>query len=324
MNYLTNLKKYTAVGLLALSLFVTACGADPGVKLNNEGNDVYAQEAYLEALNLYQNAQIENPELAEPYYNAANAFYREGQFDQALAQMQQALLYADAGLAQQSYFNLGNNFFNAQDLETAVQSYIEALLLNPDDADAKYNLELALNQQQQQQQQQEQQDQQDQQQENQEQNQDQQQEGSEGEQEQENQDQQDQSEDGQNGEQDQEQEGDQSEEGQDGEQENQDQNGEQEQDGQEGDEGEEQQDQQGQNGDPQDQQDEGQAGQQPQPNQPGQENGEQGSAGLQPGEKLSEEQAEQLLAAIAGNSQTLQEKLGQIMVVPGPPPAQDW
>ena len=308
MNSLTNLKSIPAVGLLLLGLLATACGAEPGVRQNNEGNKAYAQNAYLEAINLYQNAQIVNPELAEPYYNAANAFYREGQYDQALAQMQQALLHADADLTQHSYFNLGNSFFQSQDLETAVQSYIEALLLNPDDADAKYNLELALNQQQQEQQ--EQQEQQN-------------QSGSEDEED--NQNQQDQSAENENGAQDQEQEGNQSTEnqqsepGQEGEPENQEQNGQQ--DGQDTEEGPEESDQfePGQVGEeqaPQNQEQTGQSG----------ETGEQetGLSGLQPGEKLSKEQAEQLLAVIANNSQTLQEKLGQILVVPGPPPAQDW
>jgi hypothetical protein len=304
MKFITSFKRITALGLLAISLLATACGADPAAKLNSQGNDAYAEQAYLEAVELYQNAQIEHPELAQPYYNAANALYREGQYEQALAQMQQALLYADADLAQHSYFNLGNNFFNAQDLETAVQSYIQALLLNPDDADAKYNLELALNQQQQQEQEQEQQQEQEQ-----EQNQDQQQQeqqGGEGEQDQQQDQQQEQA--GENGDQqnDQQQEG---QEGQDGDQQqNENQNGDQQNEGEEG----EPQEQQNQNG---------------QPNQPGQEDGdeqEETMAGLQPGEKLSQEQAEQLLAAIAGNAQTLQERLGQILVVPGPPPSQDW
>lgn len=295
----------TAVTLLAIAVLAVVNGADPVAKLVRQGNGAYAEQAYLEALELYQNAQIENSELAQPYYNAANAFYREGQYEQALAQMQQALLYADADLAQHSYFNLGNSFYNAQDLGTAVQSYIQALLLNPNDADAKYNLELALNQQQQEQQEQQQEQ-------NQEQNQDQQQDqqGGEGEQDQ----QQDQS--GENGEESQDQQGDQpqdGQEGQDGEQQNENQTGDQE--GQEG-------DSQNQNGQPNQPDQNGQNGQQPQPGQPGNQPGTQ--AGLQPGQKLSQEQARQLLAAIAGNSQTLQEKLGQILVVPGPRPAQDW
>ena len=39
---------------------------------------------------------------------------------------------------------------------------------------------------------------------------------------------------------------------------------------------------------------------------------------------MTEEQAEQLLAAIAGDSETLQERLGQIFSVPWGDPVQDW
>jgi Ca-activated chloride channel family protein len=44
----------------------------------------------------------------------------------------------------------------------------------------------------------------------------------------------------------------------------------------------------------------------------------------QPGEKMTEEQAKQLLAALIQNSQTLSEKLGQILFVRDLPPIQDW
>ena len=43
-----------------------------------------------------------------------------------------------------------------------------------------------------------------------------------------------------------------------------------------------------------------------------------------PGQRMTEEQAEQLLAAIAENSETLQERLGQIFVAPWGDPVQDW
>ena len=44
----------------------------------------------------------------------------------------------------------------------------------------------------------------------------------------------------------------------------------------------------------------------------------------QPGERLTAEQARQLLAAIAQGSQTLQERLQQLFVSPRPPSGQDW
>jgi hypothetical protein len=39
---------------------------------------------------------------------------------------------------------------------------------------------------------------------------------------------------------------------------------------------------------------------------------------------MTAEQARQLLAAIAQDSETLQERLGQIFVAPPIPPVQDW
>ena len=42
------------------------------------------------------------------------------------------------------------------------------------------------------------------------------------------------------------------------------------------------------------------------------------------GQELSEEQARQLLTAIGRRTETLQERLQQIYVAPGGPPAEDW
>ena len=287
--------------LIALVLLATACSPSAAEKLNQDGNEAFEKQAYENALAAYQSAQIKEPELAEPYYNAANTLYRQGQYEAALEQLNMALSFADEeSLATNSFFNLGNSSYNMQDLSTAVAAYTESLLRNPDDQDAKYNLELALQQQEQQQQEQEQEQQEQEQEQESEQSED----GQEGEQEQEQE-----SENGE-GEQQQEQESEQSETGQEGEQEQEQQDeqseGDQQQDGQEGQEQEQEgQPQSGQADENQDQQ--GQPSQVP-----------------APGQKMTEEQAQQLLAAIADDSQTLQEKLGQIFAVPWTPPVQDW
>jgi hypothetical protein len=288
------------IAVAAAGMLFTAC-TPAAEKLNNEGNSKFAEEAYLEALAAYQNALVESPELAEPYYNAANALYREGAYPEALALMQQALSYADdESLAESGFYNMGNSSFGSEDWESAVAAYRDALLLNPDDQDAKYNLELALQQLEQQQQEEEEQEQ-EQEQNEEEQEQDQNGEGEENEEEQE------QSEDGQNqdGENNQEEEQEKSENGE-GEEEN-DQQQEQQDPSQNGqDEHEQNQDQEGS---PEDGAQDGE----PQPGQ-----------APAPGQRMTEEQARQLLAAIAGDSDTLQERLGQIFVAPPIPPVQDW
>ena len=142
------------IALLALGLaLVTACGSS-AEELNQDGNEAFAKQAYEDAIQAYESAKIESPELAEPYYNAANALYRQEKYVEALEELQKALAYAeDQTLAENSFYNMGNSSYNTQEWEAAVDAYKEALLLNPDDEDAKHNLELALLQQQQQQQQ---------------------------------------------------------------------------------------------------------------------------------------------------------------------------
>ena len=280
-----------ALALLAAGLFLITRDDAPAGKLLRQGNDAFAAQNYLDALGAYQLAQNRQPELAEPFYNAANALYREGSFGDAIAQIQQALLNVkDEELAQNSFYNMGNAAYNGQDLEAAIQSYINALLINPNDADAKYNLELAL-QQQEQQEQQEQEEQESEESEDSEQSEDSEsQDGEEGEEESE------ESKEGQ---------GEESDEESDENQDEQDpsQNGEGEEDEQE-----QEQPNQG-NGRPQ----EGD------PNDP-----QQNGMVPQPGERLTEEQARQLLMSLAQGSGTLQERLQQIYVSPLPPPVQDW
>jgi len=268
---------------LMAGLLITACGP-AAEKLNKEGNDAFTEEAYIEALAAYEAAQVENPELAEPYYNAANTLYREGAYTEAMMMMQEALKYTDADPLQQSgFYNQGNSAFNLEEWESAIASYTEALLRNPEDQEAKYNLELALQQMQQQQQEQEQQE------ENQEEQEDQSEDG-EGQE-----DQQEQSEDGQE-QQDQEQ--------QEGEEQQDDQSSEDES------EGDQEQEQNDEDGQPQDGE--------------GSDEQESQSQVPQPGQRMTAEQARQLLAAIAQDAETLQERLGQIFVAPPIPPAQDW
>jgi Ca-activated chloride channel family protein len=258
-------------GLLTMGLLATACSPS-AEKLNKDGNEAFAEASYLEALAAYEAALIESPELAEPYYNAANTLYREGAFSEATMLMQEALKYADAeSLEQNGFYNAGNSSFNLQEFEAAIAAYTEALLRNPDDQDAKYNLELALQQLQQQQQEQEQQ-----------------QEENEEEQEDE---QQDQSQSGQD-------------------QQDQDPEDHDQQQDDQSSEGDENQEQDSENGQPQD---EKSSDEQESPSQM-----------PQPGQRMTAEQARQLLAAIAQDSQTLQEKLGQIFIAPPIPPAQDW
>jgi tetratricopeptide (TPR) repeat protein len=270
--------------LLVLSL--SSCGSSVERTLDS-GNKAFGEQAYEQAIEIYTQAMEMAPTLAEPVYNLANTLYRMGAFEETGQLMGQALQLASDELAQHGFYNLGNSFFQQQQMDGAIESYKEALRLNPDDQDAKYNLELAMQQEQQQQEQEQQQEQQDQ---------------------------------NQSGENQQEQ--DQSGEGQDDhnqeDQQAQNQEGEEQKDGQQQS-GADQQDQDSSGQEEQDQQNQGQDGKQPSQQ-------EQQNAQGQPQqlEGLTEEQARQILAAIGQSTQTLQEKLQEILGVPIAPFGKDW
>ncbi|MCB0210024.1 MAG: tetratricopeptide repeat protein [Anaerolineae bacterium] len=139
-------KLYITLLLLYLIL-LTACGS-PAARYNNDGNEAFDENNYTKALENYTAAKQEDPDLAEPYYNSGNTYYRQGQYESAEMQTKQSLRSTEEGekqeLAQNSYYNLGNSFFQTEQWEEAIDAYKEALRLNPDDEDAKYNLELAL------------------------------------------------------------------------------------------------------------------------------------------------------------------------------------
>jgi len=150
--------------LLLIVAVTTLSACAPAVVRHNEaGNERFAESAYDDAVAEYRQAQVDDPDRAEPYYNAANSYNRMSQVDAALAQTQQALKTADPELAAQAWYNLGNAFFDTEQWAQAVEAYRESLRLRPDDADAKHNLELALQKLQEQQEQQQRQQEQDQQ-----------------------------------------------------------------------------------------------------------------------------------------------------------------
>ena len=140
-----------------------ACGPTPA-QVNNSGHEAYLGGDYASALEAYQDAQLHAPESGEPYYNSGNALYRTGVYEEALQGYDESLRRAGGELRSRGFFNRGNAAFQQENYPDAVEAYEEVLRMNPDDLDAKHNLELALRRMssEDEQQQEEQQDEQDQ------------------------------------------------------------------------------------------------------------------------------------------------------------------
>jgi Ca-activated chloride channel family protein len=110
---------------------------------------------YQKALDGYREAAVEFPDSPELAYNQAIARYRLRDFEKARELFNQALSTRDLGLEAGIKFNLGNcayaealehleNLEEAIDkLRLAISHYRDALELNPDDDDARANIETA-------------------------------------------------------------------------------------------------------------------------------------------------------------------------------------
>ena len=128
-----------------LALFLMACGSTPG-DVNNSGHEPYLSGDYPVALEAYQLAQERSSESGEPFYNSGNVLYRTGVYEGSVQDFDESLKHAQGELRSGGFFNRGNALFQQQQYRQAVEAYKEVLRMNPDDEDAKHNLELALNQ----------------------------------------------------------------------------------------------------------------------------------------------------------------------------------
>jgi tetratricopeptide (TPR) repeat protein len=123
--------------------------------------EMYEEGRYSDALTTWR--QIDRGPDAEPEeaYNRGNAAYRLGEFREATASHAVAARTSGTrGRAAEGWYNAGNGRFRiAEEVDaadpddsprywdSAVAAYRESLLRDPDDMDAKHNLELALRRQ---------------------------------------------------------------------------------------------------------------------------------------------------------------------------------
>ncbi|UCG60641.1 MAG: tetratricopeptide repeat protein [Candidatus Zixiibacteriota bacterium] len=131
-----------------LFIFLAVClaggvSAEDYVDLVRKGNESYKLQDYKKALEYYHNAETELPESVELEYNMAGALYQQGNYEETVDRYTRALNTEDIGLETQAHYNLGNTYYRMGDYQNAILSYQRTLEINPDDVDAKFNLELA-------------------------------------------------------------------------------------------------------------------------------------------------------------------------------------
>ncbi|HTP79308.1 MAG TPA: VWA domain-containing protein [Bacteroidota bacterium] len=144
---------FGSVAALLLALTVTADGQTVH-SLIKEGNRVYGKGRYDDAEVEYKKALEQNQKSPQAVFDLGNAQYKQQRFDEAIRQFQTS---AAEGTSKEeksaALYNIGNSLYRAGKYPDCIQAYKQALRLNPDDEDARYNLEMAREKMKQQQQQ---------------------------------------------------------------------------------------------------------------------------------------------------------------------------
>lgn len=141
--------------LTIMLLLATAVQAQSDRQLIRSGNSHYRAKQYAKAETDYRKALAKNSQNSQAAYNLGRVLQEQGKMKEALAQYDAAAkMEKDRGRRAMSYHNMGTIHQKQQELDKAVNDYKQALLLNPNDNETRYNLAQCLRQRQQQKQQQ--------------------------------------------------------------------------------------------------------------------------------------------------------------------------
>jgi len=146
--------------VLCAVLFALAGYAQKEKKYVREGNKQYEDGNFSEAEVQYRKALDADPKYSKGKFNLGDAMYEQKNYEESgkiFNELTESNISNEAKSG--AYYNMGNSFMSGQKYQEAIDAYKQALRQNPDDQDAKYNLEYARKMLKEQQQQQQNQDQ---------------------------------------------------------------------------------------------------------------------------------------------------------------------
>lgn len=146
-NNFTTTGRKIALLFIACCLLPLASFSQSANALVKKGNESYSKKEYDKAISDYQKATEKNPANTAAQFNLGNALYKNKKADEALAAYENAVSNASSkDEKSRSFYNKGVVLQNNNKLPDCIDAYKNALKLNPDDEDARQNLQKALQQ----------------------------------------------------------------------------------------------------------------------------------------------------------------------------------
>lgn len=117
-----------------------------------KGNKSYKENNYDAAENAYRDALKNSDTNVTASYNLGNVLYRKDKTEEAVKSYDNAIAHSqNNAVKQEAFYNKGVAYQKAKKLPECITAYKNALILNPNDEDARQNLQRALKEQQKQQ-----------------------------------------------------------------------------------------------------------------------------------------------------------------------------
>lgn len=115
------------------------------VKIIQAGNDLYKQQQFNQAASEYSKAIEADPADNTAKFNLANTLYKQEKQDEAAKFFSEVASAAgESGLKAKAFYNKGVILSKQKKLEESIEAYKSSLRLNPDDKEARENLQKAL------------------------------------------------------------------------------------------------------------------------------------------------------------------------------------
>jgi Ca-activated chloride channel family protein len=133
--------------LLSISAFFIYCAArgQQSDKLILKGNEFYKKQDFGKAETAYSEAVTAEPNSDKAKFNLGNALYKQSKGDEAIKQFDNiANEAAKADMKAKAFYNKGVALGIQKKLEESIEAYKNALRQNPDDKEARENLQKAL------------------------------------------------------------------------------------------------------------------------------------------------------------------------------------
>lgn len=109
------------------------------------GNREYNQDDFQKAEAQYRTALSEEENSVKANYNLGNALYQQKKYDQSRAHFDKIIQNGSASNSDKAsaYHNIGKSYLDEKNYEKAVENFKDALKLNPNDDETRYNYALA-------------------------------------------------------------------------------------------------------------------------------------------------------------------------------------